>query len=519
MKFSVIVLSNLCFILLIHAQGEHIGSGHARHHGRSSWRQIQQDVKDCVVQIFAQRAAVNVLLPWAPPEQHPARGSGFFFNENGEILTNAHVVDQALAVWIQIPSMGKRLVEVSVIGVCPERDVALLRIAEHEIAMVKDHLGTISYLELGDSDTACRTDEVLALGYPLGQESLKSTVGVISGGQQQWIQMDTPINPGSSGGPLLNAQGKVIGINSAGIAEAQNVGYVIPINNVKVMLSELYKNRLLYKPSLGIFFTNVTDEVTDYLGNPQPGGCYVAEVAKNSSLYNAGVRSGDMIYEIDGYRLDIYGEMNVSWSEDKISIVDYASRIELGQKVPLVVYRKGERLAISISFEQSDRLPIRVVYPGYETLDYEIFAGMVVMELTLNHIRALAQYAPALSYYNEMRNQNESMLVVTHIFSSSQLYRARTIGAGATLVEVNEQPVKTLDDFRQAMQKDVNGYFVVKASDRVSNITDNLLVVLSYEDVLQEELKLAQQYHYPISGIVKKLLENRCSKLSSLCLR
>lgn len=504
-----LLFSGMCISGLLCAKGEYDIVKKHRSPANQSWRRIQKQVKDCVVQIFAQRAALDICRPWAPPMQQPARGSGFFINERGEILTNAHVVDQALAVWVQIPSMGKRLVEAVIVGVCPERDVALLRIADKEIDVVREYLGEIRYLELGDSDTAYRTDEVLALGYPLGQESLKSTTGVISGREQQWIQMDAAINPGNSGGPLLNINGEVIGINSAGITEAQNVGYIIPINNVKVMLSELYKKKLLHKPFLGVFSINVTDDVTDYLGNPQPGGCYVAEVVKDSPLYNAGVRTGDMIYEMNGHRLDIYGEMNVPWSEDKISIIDYVSRIELGQEIPLVIYRKGERVETTISFEQSERLPVRMVYPGYEKIDYEIFGGMVVMELTLNHIRELANYAPSLTRYGEMRNQNESILVVTHIFSSSQLYRARTLSPGVTLVEVNEQPVKTLADFRQAIQQDVNGYFVVRASDRVSNVSDNLLVVLPYGDVLQEEVHLAQQYHYPLSRVVKGLLKDK----------
>lgn len=475
---------------------------------RQPWRHIQEQVQDCVVQIFAQRAEVDICKPWAPPMQQPARGSGFFINKKGEILTNAHVVDQAIAIWIQIPSLGKRLINVDIVGVCPERDVALLRIAENDMAYVAEQLGEIAYLDLGDSDLAYRTDEVLALGYPLGQESLKSTTGVLSGREQQWIQMDAAINPGSSGGPLLNIYGQVIGINCAGYTEAQNVGYIIPINNVKVILPELYKKKLLYKPFLGVLSINVTDDATDYLGNPQPGGCFVAEVVKDSPLYNAGVKTGDMIYEINGHRLDIYGEMNVPWSEDKISIIDYISRIELGQEVPLVIYRKGDRLDLMVSFEQSELLPVRTVYPGYETIDYEIFGGMVVMELTLNHVKELQNRAPCLARFGEMKHQNEPILVVTHIFSSSDLYRARTLSPGVTLQEVNEQPVKTLADFRKAINEPVDDtYFVVRASDKISNVTDNLLVVLPYEQVVKQELKLAQNHHFPISATVKRLLQ------------
>ena len=96
---------------------------------KSMWRPVQEKIKDTVVQIFAQVAEFDWLQPYRTPHQYPARGSGFFINDQGEIITNAHVVDQALAVWIQIPSLGKRLIDVSVISVCPEseRDIALLK--------------------------------------------------------------------------------------------------------------------------------------------------------------------------------------------------------------------------------------------------------------------------------------------------------------------------------------------------------------------------------------------------------
>ncbi len=375
---------------------------------RQPWRRIQENACHGVVQIVCQRTEMDILHPWAPPMQVEVKGSGFFINEQGEILTNAHVVDQALVIWVRIPSLlGKHLITCELVGVCPERDIALLRIPHDELEFIKEklkqELKQIIPLPLGDSDTVYRTDEVLALGYPFGLE-FKTTRGVISGHEQQWIEMDAAINPGSSGGPLLNIHGQVIGINSAGITNAQNVGYIIPINNVKVILPELYKKKFIYKPFLGVLSINVTDDVTDYLGNPQPGGCFVAEVIKDSPLYKSGVQTGDMIYEINGHCLDIFGEMSVPWSENKISIIDYVSRIELGQEVSLTVYRKGEQLDLTVSFEQSERLPVRMVYPGYEDIDYEIFGGMVVMELTVNHVKELTPLAPGLTRYVDINN-------------------------------------------------------------------------------------------------------------------
>src|SRR5207249_4901678 len=121
----------------------------------------------------------------------------FFINDEGDLITNAHVVNQAPTVWIQIPSLGKQIIDVDVLSVSPERDLALLRVKPEGLKTIRAALGSIPYLSFGDSDTVKRSEEVLALGYPLGQQSLKSTSGVISGREGHLIQMSAAINPGN----------------------------------------------------------------------------------------------------------------------------------------------------------------------------------------------------------------------------------------------------------------------------------------------------------------------------------
>ena len=471
------------------------------------WRPVQDKVKDTVVQVFAQIAETDLLQPYKTPAQYPATGSGFFINGDGEFITNAHVVNQAKSMWIQIPSLGKRTIDVELIGLSPERDIALMKVTDAGLAEIKQELGSVPYLELGDSDSVRRSDEVLALGYPLGMQSVKSTTGVISGREQHFLQMSAAINPGNSGGPLLNIDGKVIGINSAGILQAQNVGYAIPISDLKIVLDDLRTVKLLRKPFLGVLFNNATDALTEYLGNPKPGGCYVVEVVKGSTLDKAGVKSGDMIYEINNHRLDIYGEMSVTWSEDKVSIVDYVGRLSVGENINLVVYRKGTRKDLNVTFSQAKRPGTRKVYPGFEDLDYEVFGGMVVMPLTLNHVKGLMNAAPGLSRYTEMKHQGEKTLIITHIFPNSHLYRARTLAVGATINELNGVKVSTLEEFRGALKKGKNNrFFTVKASDNVARASDNIFVTLLMKDVLDQEMDLLKAYRYPLSVTAREML-------------
>lgn len=476
------------------------------------WTRVQQQFKDTVVQVFSQIAEFNWIEPYKTPNQMEATGSAFFINDSGQLITNAHVVEQAQAVSIQIPSLGKRRFDVTILGISPERDLALLEVKPAELEAIKKALGKdkLPYMLMGNSDHIHRADKIMALGYPLGQQGLKSTTGVVSGREhiqgQHFIQISAPLNKGNSGGPSLNSSGEVVGVNSAGIANAQNVGYIIPSNDVQLFLRQIrdllpsQSPILLRKPYLGVIFTSASDSLTAYLKNPPPGGLYVVEVYKGSPLQKAGVQPGDMMYEINGHAIDMYGEMNVDWSlEDKISIIDYISRLKVGDDVRLVIYRKGVRKELTLTFAQTALAPIRVMYPGYEGIDYEVMAGLIVMQLTLNHVLYLVKAAPDLMQYADFKKQMEPLLVVTQVQLNSPAYRTRVITPGTIITHVNNELVKTLDDFRKAVLKSTDtGYLTLKTKD-------NGFVVLSLPDIIQDEERLAALYFYRLSSTYKDL--------------
>jgi len=476
----------------------------------SLWGAIQARAKDTVVQVFSQIAEIDLLQPYRSPSQGQAFGSGFFISQEGELLTNAHVVANATSVWIQIPSLGKRIVDVTVVGVCPERDIALLKLTPESLQLVRSIIGKVPYLNLGDSDAVHRSEELLALGYPLAQHSLKSTTGVVSGrenmGGQAVIQMSAPINPGSSGGPSLNRAGQVIGINTSTAVGAQNANYIIPSNEVKIVLDDLRRLKLVRKPFFGVVPLAANAALTEYLGNPQPGGVYVVEIFKKSLLEKAGMQTGDMIYEINGYSVDNYGEMSVPWSEDRIAMTDYISRLKLGQPVTVVYYRNGKRHEINFTFTLSEQLPIRTIYPEYEAVDYEIIAGMVIMPLTLNHVIGLQKVVPELAKYLETKEQLKPALLLTHVFPDSQAHRSRAIGIGSVITEVNGTPVGTLQELRDALLSHKADRFMTFKT------TNNLFVAFERERVLLDELRFSQLYYYPLSQTSQKLLKSSSLK-------
>lgn len=472
------------------------------------WRPVQDRVRDTVVQLFVQLSAVDLLEPYKTPQQGSACGSGFFINDEGYLITNAHVVISAKTIWGQIPSLGKHIIDFDVVGMSPERDLALLRVTKEGRELITKELGGVPYLSLGDSDLVRRSDDVLALGYPLGQQSVKSTNGIISGHEHHLIQMSAPINPGSSGGPLLNIKGEVIGVNSSGITEAQNVGYAIPINTLKTILNDLYEVKILRKPFLGVRFNNSTETLTKFLGNPFPGGCYIIETIKGSPLEKAGVMRGDMIYEINGHAVDMYGDMSVPWSEDKISIIEYPLRLAIGDTITIVAFRKGQKKQFTVTLELPELQAIRAIYPGYESVDYEIFGGMVVQELNVNLIRLIGDHAPGLRKYAELKHQSEPVLIITHVFPDTQLYRGRNLPIGATLSEINGIKIKTLNDFRQVIKNSATKeYFTIAADDNVSRAAEAIFIVLDMHKIVDQETRLARDYRYQLSDTVKEVLK------------
>jgi len=168
------------------------------------WSVIQAAAQNAIVQVFAQIGQFDWCEPYRIEAQYESFGSGFLIDDNGYVVTNAHVVESAKYIWIQVPILGRKKLDVEVVSICPDRDIALLKISDSGVADLRALLGSIPFLVLGDSDAVQSADGVLVLGYPLGQYHVKSTTGIVSGQEfvlsSSLLQVTAPINPGNSGG-------------------------------------------------------------------------------------------------------------------------------------------------------------------------------------------------------------------------------------------------------------------------------------------------------------------------------
>lgn len=247
-------------------------------------------------------------LPSEPQQRvEKGEGSGFIISSNGQILTNAHVVEGADTVNVTLKD--GRSFKGKVMGSDPVTDVAVVKIEANNLPIVA----------IGNSDQLKPGEWAIAIGNPLGLDNTVTT-GIISATGRsssavgvpdkrvQFIQTDAAINPGNSGGPLLNASGQVIGMNTAIIQGAQGLGFAIPINTAQRIATQLAANGKVQHPYLGIQMVTLTPELKQNINsNPNAGlnvdedqGVLIAKVLPNSPAAKAGLRAGDVINKING---------------------------------------------------------------------------------------------------------------------------------------------------------------------------------------------------------------------------
>jgi S1-C subfamily serine protease len=271
-------------------------------------------------------------------------GSGFILNANGQILTNAHVVNNADRVSVTLKD--GRTFEGKVLGQDPVTDVAVIQIPSNNLPTVA----------IGNSDSLQPGEWVIAIGNPLGLDNTV-TAGIISATDRSasdigasdrrvgYIQTDTAINPGNSGGPLLNSRGEVIGMNTAIIQGAQGLGFAIPINTVQRIAQQLITKGEVQHPYIGVQMVTLTPEIKQQLeieSNNQiqisaNSGVLVVRVVPNSPAAAAGIRSGDVIQTINN--------QPVTKTEQVQQIVEKAS---VGSQVKVQLQRNGRTAQVSV---------------------------------------------------------------------------------------------------------------------------------------------------------------------------
>ena len=271
------------------------------------------------------------------PYKERSLGSGFIINDEGYIITNNHVVSGADEIKVKL-SDGREF-KGQIKGTDEKLDLALIKID------AKDHLPVAV---LGDSDAIEVGEWVMAIGNPFGLAQTV-TAGIVSakgrvigsGPYDDFIQTDASINPGNSGGPLFNSKGEVIGINTAIVAGGQGIGFAIPVNLAKAVITQLRETGKVTRGWLGVSVQPVTPELAGSFGMKDEKGALISEVMKNSPAEKAGLQAGDIILEFDGKPIT-----------DMHELPRLAAVTPVGKKSRVRVLRNGKTLEKTVTIEK-----------------------------------------------------------------------------------------------------------------------------------------------------------------------
>jgi serine protease Do len=289
---------------------------------------------------FGENSPFPFRMPFPPPQGEFKRrgsGSGFIIRNDGIVVTNNHVVENAKEILVTLTD--KREYDAKVLGRDPKTDLAVLKI---------EPKGDLPVAKLGDSESLQVGDWVMAIGNPFGLSNTV-TAGIVSakgrsigaGPYDNFIQTDASINPGNSGGPLFNERGEVVGINSAIFSQNGGnigIGFAIPINLAKKLVPELEAHGSVTRGWLGVSIQQITPDLAKSLGLEESRGALVADVTTGSPAAKGGVQRGDVIVS--------YNNKKVAESSALPSLVAETS---VGETVPVEVLRSGKSKTLEVT--------------------------------------------------------------------------------------------------------------------------------------------------------------------------
>ena len=275
---------------------------------------------------------------WGYQSTAAASGSGFIYTDDGYILTNYHVVEDAKTITVSM--YDGTSYDAALIGYDQANDIAVLKISAQGLPSVI----------IGDSDNLNIGDEVIAIGNSLGELTFTLTAGAISAKDREvtysgnitmnLLQTDCAINSGNSGGALFNLYGEVIGVTNAKYGTSinssysiDNIAFAIPINTIKDIVNSIIETGYIAKPYVGITVSDVSAESQQY---GIPAGAAIQSIAENSPAQQAGLKKGDVVTLVDGQVMTA------------AELINYINESAIGHQMRLTVYRQGSYLEITV---------------------------------------------------------------------------------------------------------------------------------------------------------------------------
>lgn len=392
-------------------------------------------------------------------------GSGFFIdykNLQGYIVTNAHVVRNAVKIEVSSMLTSEERFEAEVVGLVKklEPDVALIKITDIELERFKKiAVQDIEYLKLSVGDNPNRGEEIKAIGYPLGMVEPNISGGeitnFISGSEYttERFVTDAAINPGNSGGPSINREGKVIGLNTAVMMGAENIGFITPASFVKIIIDNLVQQNEPHFSGVGGLLQKNSNNFNALLNQKNAKGVIVSSIEENGFLESAGLKKRDVILAINEVEIDRHGiVIDKEGSYRHKNIYDLMKLIPIGDDVKIDYLREGK---INSTCAKATRNPEKGVFSNpviSERIFLEIF-GMIIQNLSYEIIEAMAEIdSNAQIDMLKTIDQQQAMLVVTHVYQGTQADEVDW-PIGELIIKANEQEVHTLNELEKVIEE------------------------------------------------------------------
>ena len=370
-------------------------------------------------------------------------GSGVIIDgKRGFILTNKHVIVKSSTITVALKD-GREF-KAQIIGADPDSDLAVLSIASK---------GDLPAIEMSNSNNLMIGETVIAIGNPFGFSNTVTT-GVISATNRSikvddtfyhdFIQTDASINPGNSGGPLLNIYGELIGINTAIYAKAQGIGFAIPINKARRIVTDLIKYGEVIPAWIGVTVQNLDDELAQYLNATAVKGVLVKKIETSGPAFKAGIQVGDIIQSIEPRNILSQNDFNTAMSN-----------ISAGETINIKIWKNGKTKEISV---KSSSFPMALA------LDL----AQNILGITVQNLSKKNRYI--------YKTYTTEGVVITEISGNSYLAR---IGArpGDIIRQMDDLTINNIDDFKKAIvkyRKKNSLVIVLKRQDQLYNITIKL---------------------------------------------
>jgi len=356
-------------------------------------------------------------------EKRNALGSGFIISDDGYIVTNHHVVAKADKVQVSLRE-SEESHDAEVVGSDEETDLALLKI---------DVDRELPSLEFGDSGSLEPGQWVVAIGNPFGL-SHTVTAGIVSakgrvigaGPYDNFIQTDASINPGNSGGPLLNLQGEVVGINTAIVAQGQGIGFAIPSNMARDIISQLKEYQTVKRGWLGVTIQDVDEDTAQALGLSEPRGALVASVKEGDPADGAGIQAGDVILEVNGETI-----------EDPRDLTRTIGQMAPEEEARIVLWREGEQKEVTLEVGRRDKQLAQE--EEEEEPSQAGVQGMRLRPLRPEEARSLGMQSPR-------------GLVITGIQQGSAAHKAG-LRPGDVILQANGRTVSEVQEFKTVLEQ------------------------------------------------------------------